>query len=174
MEKQIKMSSRNIDQKQALLDQVNVKLTDQMNARQARLAKMYVQYYFRRVPLDDLVHEAPATLATIVSSQLAFVASRSPGETLIRIFNPQIEEDGWESKHTIIEMFNDDMPFLVDTTTLTLSEMNMGVHLIIHPVMWVHRDDDGRLTSIYQKGSKRGKAGCAETAGRGSGHQDCF
>jgi len=157
-ENRIKMKPSHVDQKQALLDQVIARLADQMNTRQAKLAEMYVRYYFRRVPLDDLVQEAPATLATIVSKQLEFLKVRSPGETLIRLFNPRVESDGWESEHTIIEMVNDDMPFLVDTATLTLSEMSLGVHLIIHPVMRVNRDDNGKLTAIYLKKKKLGKA----------------
>ena len=152
------MTSRNVDQQQALLDRVSSILAGRLNARRARLAENYVTNYFRGVPLDDLVQEAPATLATIVSNQLDFLQVRSPGETLIRIFNPRLESDGWESKHTIIEMVNDDMPFLVDTATLTFAEMKLGVHLIIHPVMRMKRDDDGRLVSIYIRKKQLGHA----------------
>jgi glutamate dehydrogenase len=153
-----KMSSKNIDQKQALLDQVVTHLTGRLGARQTKLAEVYLQYYFRRVPIDEIVHEAPSTLATIVSSQLEFLKFRAPGEILIRIYNPGRQEQGWESEHTIIEIVNDDMPFLVDTATLTLAELDLGVHLIIHPVMRVKRDDKGKLITVYQKKRKLGKA----------------
>ena len=150
------------NQKQKLLDQVIAVLKGSMSARQASLAAKYVKYYFRRVPMEDLALEAPATLATIVSNQLEFIRGRLPGQTLIRIFNPTIAKDGWESQHTIIEMVNEDMPFLVDTATLTLSEMKIGVHLIIHPVILVTRDKKGKLTAVYQKNSKK-KKGQAES-----------
>ena len=149
-------------QKQKLLDQVIAVLKGSMSARQASLAAKYVKYYFRRVPMEDLAREAPATLATIVSNQLEFIQLRLPGQTLIRIFNPTMAKDGWESQHTIIEMVNEDMPFLVDTATLTLSEMKVGVHLIIHPVILVTRDKKGKLTAVYQKNSKK-KKGQAES-----------
>jgi glutamate dehydrogenase len=152
------MATRKVDQKQALLDQVIATLESRMDGGQAELVTKYVKYYFRRVPLDDLVGEAPAALANMISSQLEFLQLRSPGETLIRVFNPRAESDGWESGHTIIEMVNDDMSFLVDSATLTLAEMNLGVHLIIHPVIWVKRDDNGQLISLYVKKKKRGKA----------------
>jgi len=145
-------------QKQLLLDQVIGILENRLSARRARLAALFVEYYFRRVPLDDIAREDPATLATIVINQLEFLMVRLPGQTLIRIFNSEMETDGWESQHTIIEMVNDDMPFLVDTATLTLSEMKVGVHLIVHPVIRFKRDAQGKLTGIYQKKEKgRGK-----------------
>jgi len=150
-------------QKQLLLEQVISILESRLSARRAKLAALYLKYYFRRVPLDDIAREAPATLATIVSNQLDFLKIRLPGQTLTRVFNPNMETDGWESQHTIIEMLNDDMPFLVDTATLTFSEMKLGVHLIVHPVMRFKRDKQGKLTAIYQKkkvgpGKKQGKA----------------
>ncbi|MEE8338824.1 MAG: NAD-glutamate dehydrogenase, partial [Xanthomonadales bacterium] len=141
-------------QKQVLLEQVVSILEGQLSARYARLASLYVEYYFRRVPLDDMAREAPATLARIVSNQLEFLKIRLPGQTLIRIFNPEMKTDGWESQHTIIEMVNDDMPFLVDTVTLTLSEMKLGVHLIVHPVFRFKRDTLGKLTALYRKEKK--------------------
>ena len=152
------MATRKVDQKQALLDQVITTLEDRMGSGQAKLVNKYVRYYFRRVPLDDLVREAPAALASMVSGQLEFLQLRSPGETLIRVFNPRTDVDGWESGHTIIEMVNDDMSFLVDTATVTLAELGLGVHLITHPVMWVKRDDNGKLVSLYLKKKKLGRA----------------
>jgi len=144
--------------KKALLDQVISILESSLSQQRAKLAAMYVEYYFRRVPLDDIAREAPATLATIVSNQLKFLNVRLPGQTLIRIFNPEMETDGWESQHTIIEIINDDMPFLVDTATLTFSELKLGVHLIVHPVFRIKRDAHGKLTAISQKKkNSRGK-----------------
>ncbi|MEE8495255.1 MAG: NAD-glutamate dehydrogenase domain-containing protein, partial [Xanthomonadales bacterium] len=150
------MTPGNDEQKQLLLDQVISILDSRMNARQARLAAMYVKYYFRRVPLDDIAREAPATLATIVSNQLEFLNVRLPGQTLIRIFNPDLETDGWESRHSIIEIVNNDMPFLFDTATLTLSELKLGVHLIVYPVIRFERDAQGRLSAVYQRKKKGG------------------
>ena len=145
-------------QKQLLLDQVISILEGRLSARRTKLAALYVEYYFRRVPPEDIARETPAALATIVLNQLEFLKVRLPGQMLIRVFNPDMETDGWESQHTIIEMVNDDMPFLVDTATLTLSEMKLGVHLIVHPVIRFKRDTQGKLTAIYQKKEKgRGK-----------------
>ena len=143
-------------QKQMLLDQVISILESRLNARRAKLATLYVKEYFRRVPLDDIARETPATLARIVSNQLEFLRVRLPGQTLIRIFNPEMKTDGWESPHTIIEMVNDDTPFLVDTATLTLSELKLGVHLIVHPVLRFKRDTQGKLTAVYRK-KKQGR-----------------
>ena len=66
-------------QKQLLLDQVISILESRLSPRRAKLAALYVNDYFRLVPLDDITRQAPATLATIVSNQLEFLKLRLPG-----------------------------------------------------------------------------------------------
>ncbi len=44
----------------------------------------------------------------------------------MRVFNPTLREHGFTSPHTVIEMVNDDMPFLVDSISLALDRA--GAH----------------------------------------------
>jgi len=34
-------------------------------------------------------------------------------DAVIRVFNPEVAKDGWQSSHTIVEIIAKDMPFLV-------------------------------------------------------------
>jgi len=145
-------------QKQALTAQVIANLEQRLSARKAGMAARYATQCIRRVPIDDLAAAAPSTLATIIIRQLEFLQQRKAGEMLIRVYNPTPEKEGWESPHTIIEVVNDDMPFLVDSGALTLTEMGLGIHLIIHPIIRVARDAAGKLTGLYEKQTKRGAA----------------
>ena len=151
----------NIDsesQKHALTAQVIADLEQRLSKGKASMAARFATQCMRRVPIEDLAAAAPSTLATIMIRQLEFLRHRDPGEMLIRVYNPTLENEGWESAHTIVELVNDDMPFLVDTGALTLTELGLGIHLIIHPVIRVARDADGKLTGLYDKKTKRGSA----------------
>ncbi|NNK31798.1 MAG: NAD-glutamate dehydrogenase [Xanthomonadales bacterium] len=152
------MHSESEKQKQALTRQVIAEIAGRLNKKAAEQAGRYVEQVFRRVPMDDLAVESPATLATLVLGQIEFLRQRKPGEILIRVFNPTMENEGWESAHTIVELVNDDTSFLVDTAALTLTELGLGIHLIIHPVIRLSRDGEGRLTRILDKKSGKGLA----------------
>ncbi|MBK1696953.1 NAD-glutamate dehydrogenase [Rhodovibrio salinarum] len=80
---------------------------------------------------------------------LNFATSRPPGKAKVRAYNPQIEEHGYGSSHTIVEVVNDDMPFLVDSVTQRLADLDAQVHLVIHPILEVARDADGKLLDIH-------------------------
>ncbi len=149
------MNRESEQQKQELLEQIGQALDARLTARKAALARDYLVYYFRRVPMEELARENPEVLAALIASQLKFLNRRAAGETLLRVFNPNKRAHGWESKHTIIEMVNDDKPFLVDSSTLALSEMNLDIHLVIHPVIRLRRDRGGRLLAVTDEEDSR-------------------
>jgi glutamate dehydrogenase len=45
-------------------------------------------------------------------------------------------------------MVNDDMPFLVDSTRMEINRQGYAIHMILHPVMNVRRDEEGRLLEV--------------------------
>jgi len=141
--------------KQSLIGQIKTILASRMSARVAKQAAFYCDVYFKRVPLEELSRETPLMFAGMVAGQFDFFRHRKRGDLLIRVFNPEKERDGWDSARTIIELANDDMPFLVDTVSMVMQELNLGVHLIVHPVFNVERDADNKLKAFHPKTNKR-------------------
>ncbi|MBT8136871.1 MAG: NAD-glutamate dehydrogenase [Gammaproteobacteria bacterium] len=110
----------------------------------------FLRSYYSDVSGEDLRDRKPADLAGMALSHLTFARQRKPGATLVRVFNPNIEKDGWQSRNTIIQIVNDDMPFIVDSVALVLARQKLTMHLTIHPVLQLTRDAKGELTSIEQ------------------------
>ncbi len=82
-------------------------------------------------------------------SHLEF-AKRRRRTALVRVFNPTLREHGFASPHTIIEMVNDDMPFLVDSINLALTERALTLHFLAHPIFAVSRDATGTLRAVHE------------------------
>jgi len=151
------VQAKSNNSKQSILEQIKDVLSNRMPARQARQAAFFCDVYFKRVPIKDLNREMPVMHATMVARQLEFLQQRKPGELLLNVFNAGKEQDGWECQHTIVEMANDDLPFLVDTASMVMQELNLGVHLIVHPVFNIERDAAGRFKAFHPKANKKSK-----------------
>ncbi|MEM7498316.1 MAG: NAD-glutamate dehydrogenase [Pseudomonadota bacterium] len=82
-----------------------------------------------------------------------FCRDRKPGQAKVRVYNPNMAEHGWSSRHTIVEIVNDDMPFLVDSTTVLLTDQGLGIHVLLHPLLTLRRDDAGRRLGLAEPGS---------------------
>ena len=111
-----------------------------------------VRRYYGQVDPEDLALRQPEDLYGAALSHWSFARKRDPGRAKVRVFNPSIEEHGWQSTHTIIEIVNDDMPFLVDSVTMEVNRHGLTLHLIMHPLLPIARDASGTLTGFAPDG----------------------
>ncbi len=91
----------------------------------------------------------PRELAGLLADSFTFLARRQPGRPKIRASNPA----GALAHLSVIEIINDDMPFLVDSTLGLLNERGLDIRLMLHPVLNVSRTAEGVLTRIEDKPS---------------------
>ncbi|MBV8507741.1 MAG: NAD-glutamate dehydrogenase, partial [Alphaproteobacteria bacterium] len=115
-------------------------------------ANRFIAQFYEHVPPADVAERTPRNLYGAALSLWRLGERRRPGRAKIRVHNPDPAVDGWSSPHTIVEIVNDDMPFLVDSVTGAINASNRVVHLIIHPILTVARGPDGRLCGILQPG----------------------
>jgi glutamate dehydrogenase len=112
------------------------------------LLERFIQQYFSQLDPEDLAERQPTDLYGAALSHWNFARTRDPGSARVRVFNPSIEEHGWQSTHTIIEIVNDDMPFLVDSVAMEVNRHGLTLHLIMHPIIAAKRSADGTLVDL--------------------------
>ncbi len=122
------------------------------------LARAFCLRWLKDVPTADLLGQDPLDLYGAALAHLRFGSRRDPGTALVRVYNPEIDRHGWQSTHTIVEIVNDDMPFLVDSVAMELARHGLGVHLTVHPVVPVRRDPAGRLLAVPDEREADGAA----------------
>jgi len=118
----------------------------------AEEAEAFLRLFYRNVALEDMQAEDPMDLFGAAMALWRFAETRPSGTPKIRAYNPRYEEDGWHSTHTVVEIVNDDMPFLVDSVTAEINRRELGVHLVIHPVVPVVRDANGKRSALAAPG----------------------
>jgi glutamate dehydrogenase len=109
------------------------------------------QLYGRAVP-EDLLHYGPADLAMLAAHAYALLAERTPGTAKIRCEKVMLADSGERKAIGVVEIVNDDMPFLLDSVMGELSERRLPVRLVAHPVLDVQRES-GRLVTIGGPGA---------------------
>lgn len=108
----------------------------------------FLRAYWARVALDDIEGRSTDGLFGAAFAHWRLGESRVPGTALVRAYNPTLDEDGWRSEHTVVDVITDDMPFLVDSLTAELNRNDLAVHLVVHPVIGIRRDPAGRLLAV--------------------------
>ena len=111
-----------------------------------------VARYFGESSPRDLDARDPEDLAAVCIAHWRAAAQRPPGTAVARVIHPDLERDGWRSVHSVVLIVTDDMPFLVDSVRMLLDRHGLAVHLMVHPMLAVERDDGGRLTGLAERG----------------------
>jgi glutamate dehydrogenase len=136
------------DRKQDLVERLTAAARDRVGEEAADSVEQFVRRYFALVAPDDIIYTSFETLLGGALSLWDFSAVRKPGMAKVRLFNPTIEQNGWGLEHTVIEIVNDDMPFLVDSVSAEINRLDRNIHLLLHPVVRVRRDPSGRRVEV--------------------------
>ncbi|WP_371616128.1 NAD-glutamate dehydrogenase [Streptomyces sp. NBC_00454] len=108
----------------------------------------YLQRYYLHTAPEDLLDRDPVDVFGAALSHYRIAEIRPQGTANVRVHTPTVEENGWTSSHSVVEVVTDDMPFLVDSVTNELSRQGRGIHVVIHPQVVVRRDVTGKLIEI--------------------------
>ncbi len=141
-----------IDREAAGAQELMAQLADLIKAKlpgeQAEQVAEFARQYYAQVAPEDLVERTLADLYGAAVSHWHFARVFKGGTPKLRVYNPRLEENGWQSTHTVIEIVNDDMPFLVDSITMEVNRLGLTLHLISHPVMRIRRDAEHKMTGV--------------------------
>jgi glutamate dehydrogenase len=116
----------------------------QAGSPRRQLAAALLRAWRTSVPAEEWGSYDADALRHACSAQVEFGLQRRRRQTLLRVRG----QPGTESPYAVIELVIDDMPFLVDSISMTLGQMGLSAQLIVHPILRVRRDAVGRLESL--------------------------
>jgi glutamate dehydrogenase len=119
-----------------------------LNGAEQLPLRRFVALLYEHVPPADVARRSPDDLCGAALALWQFASHRETGRAKVRVYNPAPETDGWLSAHTIVEIVNNDMPFLVDSVTAAVNEGGREVRLVIHPILTVSRGSNGALLGL--------------------------
>src|SRR5882757_6565363 len=86
--------------------------------RPGKAPRPFAELLFEHTNSEDLANYDPASLAVLAEQAWEHVQSRTAGRADIRVINPMMP-DGREI--SVLEVLNDNMPFLFDSTMAELA-----------------------------------------------------
>ncbi len=101
---------------------------------------------------EDLARYTAEDLAALAAQAWSFLAVRRAGAPKVR-FAPAAALPGL----AVLEILNDDMPFLVDSVVGEIHRRNLDIRLFVHPVFTVARDAAGTLVDFVAADGNGGR-----------------
>ncbi|MDX1506846.1 MAG: NAD-glutamate dehydrogenase [Woeseiaceae bacterium] len=148
---------RGSDARERILDTIVASRQQSRALANRAQIREFLSQYFADVPFEDLDGRSEKIMARVALDHLDFARVRKPGKALLRVYNPTEATHGYVSKYTIVEMVNDDMPFLVDSVSAAIARQELVAHITVHPVIRISRDSRGRIKSVHPRDNKSGR-----------------
>ena len=122
---------------------------------QSALLCDFSRIFYANMDQEDLSRREISDLYGDLLSLWDLINKRAPGETRMKIYNPDKKRHGWRSPYTVIQMSHDDMPFLVDSMQMEIDRLGYNAHHIIHVGgLKLQRDATHTVTHVFPLGSK--------------------
>lgn len=95
------------------------------------------------------------SLPHILVGLSTFLDNKSPHDIRVRAANPTNQSSGWNSPYTTLEVTLSDRPFIVDSVLCELNRLGLSCRHMIHPILRVKRDTNGRIIRNQESSEAR-------------------
>ncbi len=149
------MSSNASERREACFAELDAAIERHLPGESARALSAFARRFHAHTPVEDLDGRNPDDLYGAIAGISKILQRRDVGRPLIKVFNPQIDQDGWLSRHTIAQIHHPDMPFIVDSFLMALSRHDLILHGMHNVVLRVERAADHSLLGIVEEGGSK-------------------
>src|SRR5215469_14457886 len=102
------MATRDKSRKSEIVDQVAAMARERLKGEAAKAAETFVRQFYANVSAEDLTEHFVDDLYGASIALWQFAKTRKPSQANVRVYTPKRAEHGWSSRHTVIEIVNDD------------------------------------------------------------------
>ena len=134
----------------SVVDRVVAVIPADQSDEQRALMEPFVRMYLRRLPDVDVAALTPEQLLAEVSDLLVVFDERPVGRDVVRVFRPRIEDCGYTTSGSVVQVVTDDRPFLVDSIGIAVTGSGATIVRHLHPLIGTSRDAEGRLASVQK------------------------
>ena len=116
---------------------------------QSKLFAVFAQQYYAHTDLEALASCSVENLAAALASHWNLLYQRLPGQAKIRVYNPSLEKDGWETKYSVVQLVTEDKPFLVDSTRMEVNRQGFDIYFSVHlGNIKLRRNQQGKVVEV--------------------------
>src|SRR6476661_2383130 len=119
-----------------------------LESRHKMVPPAFVPVLFGRVPAEDLSPYSSSALADLAAAAYGHLGSPRLKGADIRLLDLEVERGGRARDVTVLQVVNDNMPFLLDSTLAEIVDEGYEPLLVAHPILAVERDADGALVRL--------------------------
>ena len=142
------ISQSSLDNRTIFVQQFQKWIRDNRPAKGGDDFFQFVEIYLQRFPLDEWVGRHFSDLYGLCFGLFLYLKREPLGAPNISVFNPSLDEHGWQCGRSVIFIQQKDMPFLVDSVRIALNRREVPIYVVKSTVLNIERKAGGVKTSL--------------------------
>ena len=131
-------------------------ITRNLGSSASNLQKVFARCLYEDAHIQDIKSFDAAALADAAKGTLEFFKAHRPGRAGVKVHN---HPNPGLSDVTLVQISNDDMPFLLDSVLGALNDRGLEIRLVLHPIMTSRKTRSGAISEILPHGADQDQAG---------------
>jgi glutamate dehydrogenase len=132
-----------------ILAEIKQKMNNSLRKHpQKNLLENLVDPLYQKAAPDLLKELGVESLLALTLNAFQTLQKCEDSEIKVRVFNPQLQVDGWESPHSVLEVLLKDRPFIVDSLRNLLRREGYELKHLLHPILKIERSAQGELKGL--------------------------
>ena len=99
------------------------------------LLRQFLPLYFAEAHATDVDERDVDDVLAVAVEHFRLGRVRRLGRTVAKVLAPGDGRDGSRHDRSVLLVVTDDAPFLVDSTRMVLDRHQLGIHLLVHPML---------------------------------------
>lgn len=150
------MSDQTSDNNPLLVPLIDL-LNDKLSKDSREAVCDFAQQYYQTTTKEELSERTLDNLYGATMSCWQFLQNFDAKQSKVHVYNPDLEQHGWRAQHTVIEILQSDMPFMVDSVRMELNRRGLVIHTIHNETLMTQRDG-GQLVKLSGAEDKTAQA----------------
>ena len=134
--------------KNSLLSELHQRIEERAEAADRESLHNLCASFYGRFPAEDMRERSVENLYGCLYGLLRFIGTWGDTTPKVRIFNPEIQSHGWESKYTVVAVLCRGIPFCTASVRGELNRRNLTIHSLASCNLPVSRDGQGNLRAV--------------------------
>jgi glutamate dehydrogenase len=133
----------------AFLAQLAETISAKFDTQQAAKLQGFANLFFDQYPINELKHHDINDVIGMLKDSYDFLSTYKQKRSKVRVFNPSIDKEGWACKNTVITVHYNDVPFVIDSVRMALTNNGLSIKSIKNLVVGTMRAKDGNLVELH-------------------------
>ena len=148
--------------KSQFLESINVAIKEKLPSAEAKDLIAFADEFFLSSFVGEFEGRRVSDILGLLVSARKFIQHYDGKIAKVSVFDPNLEEHGWQSSHTILMVMQNNMPFIVDSMRMTLAAREVKTHTIQYASFHIDRDKNGKFSAFNAKKYKSTDASTGE------------